>query len=286
MIRLFLLLAVMLASVASAQNNPEIIPLWADGAPNDNGIDPAKEVVSDGRVRSSVTAELMIYHPSKPNGVAIVACPGGGYAHLAMAHEGTDMAAWMNSMGITYCVLKYRMPNGHREVPLSDVLRAISLVRGHAGDWGVNPGKIGVMGASAGGHLAASAANLWDDTSMRPDFQILFYPVISFDPAITHAGSRDNLLGKEHTAEDIASRSMELQVTERTPQAFIMASSDDRTVPVENSLRYASALSAAKVPFALHIYPTGGHGWGFRDSFIYKRAWTGDLEAWLRNRIF
>ncbi len=286
MIRLFLLLTVLLASVASAQDNPEIIPLWPDGAPNDSGLDPSKEVVTNGRVRSSVTAELMIFRPSKPNGVAIVACPGGGYAHLAMAHEGTSMADWMNSMGITYCVLKYRMPNGHREVPLSDVLRAISLVRGHAAEWGINPDKIGVMGASAGGHLAASAANLWDDESMRPDFQILFYPVISFDPAITHAGSRDNLLGKEHTAEDIASRSMELQVTERTPQAFIMASADDRTVPVENSLRYASALSAAKVPFSLHIYPTGGHGWGFRDNFIYKRAWTGELETWLRNRIF
>lgn len=283
---LFLAMMIFTSIVARGADNPTVVALWPDGAPNSNGLDPAKEVVTDSRASATVNATLTIYRPGRPNGVAIVACPGGGYAHLALAHEGKDMAQWMNAMGITYAVLTYRMPSGgHREVPLSDAQQAISYMRAHATELGIKPDKVGIMGASAGGHLAASAACLFTDDTNRPDFQILFYPVITMEKGVTHQGSRDNLLGKEASDELAALMSLENRVTDRTPQAFIMVSADDKAVPVANSLRYATALSQAAVPFSLHVYPTGGHGWGYRDSFPYKRQWTGELEAWLRNRI-
>ena len=197
-----------------------------------------------------------------------------------MHHEGTDMAAWFNSQGITYAVLRYRMPNGHDEVPLSDVHQAIRVMRSHADDWQVK--KVGVMGASAGGHLASTAATHFD-AETRPDFQILFYPVISMDPKINHRGSRINLLGQNLSAEKVREYSNELQVTPQTPPAFIMHSSDDTAVSVANSLNYFQALVNNQVPASsLHVYPVGGHGWGYNDSFPYKRQWTGELEKWLR----
>lgn len=282
---LFVIMA-FISVIASAQNKPEVIQLWQDGAPESNGLDPTKMVVTDSRASATTEAALTLYKPAKPNGTAIIACPGGGYAHLALAHEGKDMAAWMNAMGITYAVLQYRMPNAHSTIPLSDAAQAIKYIRNHAGTLGVNPEKVGIMGASAGGHLAASAATMFPDEASRPDFQILFYPVITMEAGVTHKGSRDNLIGKDATEELAKLYSLENRVTEQTPQAFIMVSADDRAVPVANSLRYAEALSKHGVPFSLHVYPTGGHGWGFRDNFIYKRQWTGELEAWLRARIF
>lgn len=284
--KVFLALFALVSAVMSAQNKPEVIQLWQNGAPESNGLDPAKMIVTESRASATTEATLTLYKPDKPNGTAIIACPGGGYAHLALAHEGKDMASWMNAMGITYAVLQYRMPNAHSTIPLSDAARAIKYIRSHAEELGVTPGKIGIMGASAGGHLAASAATMFPDDESRPDFQILFYPVITMEKGVTHQGSRDNLIGKEATEEMAALYSLEKRVTDRTPQAFIMVSADDRAVPVANSLRYAQALSEKGIPFSLHVYPTGGHGWGFRDSFIYKRQWTGELEAWLRVRIF
>ena len=189
------------------------------------------------------------------------------------------MAAWFNAQGITYAVLKYRMPNEHHEVPLSDALQAIRLVREHAEEWNIE--KVGIMGSSAGGHLASTAATHYTDDS-RPDFQILFYPVISMDLGICHKGSRERLIGKTPTDELVQLYSNELQVTAQTPPAFIMHSSDDSVVPVENSLRYYQALVKNKVSAALHCYPIGGHGWGYNDNFKYKRQWTGELEKWLR----
>lgn len=172
------------------------------------------------------------------------------------------------------------MPNGHDEVPLSDVHQAIRVMRSHADDWQVK--KVGVMGASAGGHLASTAATHFD-AETRPDFQILFYPVISMDPKINHRGSRINLLGQNPSAEKVREYSNELQVTPQTPPAFIMHSSDDTAVPVANSLNYFQALVNNQVPASsLHVYPVGGHGWGYNDSFPYKRQWTGELEKWLR----
>ena len=224
-------------------------------------------------------ATLTVYPAARPNGQAIVACPGGAYCFLAMNHEGHDMAAWMNAQGITYAVLKYRLPNGQHDVPLSDVHQAMRLMREHATEWKFQ--KVGIMGSSAGGHLASTAATHYT-TDTRPDFQILFYPVVSMDTSITHKDSRANLLGQNPSEELDNLYSNEKQVTADTPPAFIMHCSDDTCVPVQNSVNYYLALTQNHVPASLHIYPTGEHGWGFGDHFSYKRQWTGELEKWLR----
>ena len=255
------------------------LQVWPDGAPNTNELNVDETEARPNRPTNISTATLTVYVAKNGNGKAIVACPGGGYVHLAMDHEGHDMAAWYNAQGITYAVLKYRMPNTHDDVPLSDALQAIRIMRQHAEEWGIE--KVGIMGSSAGGHLASTAATHFTEDS-RPDFQILFYPVISMDMAICHKGSRERLIGKNPMVEMVGLYSNELQVTPQTPPAFIMHSSDDRTVPVENSIRYYQALVKNKVPASLHCYPLGGHGWGFRDNFLYKREWTGELEKWLR----
>lgn len=268
----------------SAQDSVEL-PLWPDGAPNTNGLTGEQEELEGGRVANVTCPTLTVYRPAKPNGMAVIMCPGGGYALLAMGHEGHDMAAWFMTQGITYAVLKYRMPNGHNEVPLSDAEQAIRLMRKYAKEWNVNPRRIGIMGASAGGHLAASLATLCGSDATRPDFQILFYPVISMQKGVTHGGSRKNLIGETPSAELEQKYSLERQVSSRTPQAFLMLSADDTTVPPVNSINYFLALRGQNVPATLHVYPTGGHGWGFRDSFTYKRQWTGELEKWLREGL-
>lgn len=277
-------LLLFVTTMLSAQNTLEL-PLWPAGAPNSNGLTGTEEDLDGGRVANVVTPSITVYKANKPNGMAIIMCPGGGYARLAMNHEGHDMAPWLNAQGITYVVLKYRMPNSHYEVPLSDAEQAIRLVRQHAAEWGVRPDRIGIMGASAGGHLAASLANLYSSDETRPDFQILFYPVISMQPGITHGGSRQNLLGENPSQELENKYTLEKQVNERTPQAFIMLSADDGAVPPANGIHYFEALLQHQVPATLHVYPTGGHGWGFRDAFTYKRQWTGELEKWLREGL-
>lgn len=272
------------ATMLSAQNTMEL-PLWPAGAPNSNGLSGAEEMLDGGRVSHVSTPSVTVYKAEKPNGMAIIMCPGGGYALLAMNHEGHDMAPWLNAQGITYIVLKYRMPNGHYEVPLSDAEQAIRLVRQHAKEWNIRPDRIGIMGASAGGHLAASLATLYSSEETRPDFQILLYPVISMQTGVTHGGSRQNLLGKEPSQELTEKFTLEKQVNERTPQAFLVLSADDRSVPPANGIHYFEALLQHQVPATLHVYPTGGHGWGFRDAFPYKRQWTGELEKWLREGL-
>lgn len=272
------------ATMLSAQNTMEL-PLWPAGAPNSNGLSGVEEMLDGGRVSHVSTPSVTVYKAEKPNGMAIIMCPGGGYALLAMNHEGHDMAPWLNAQGITYIVLKYRMPNGHYEVPLSDAEQAIRLVRRHAKEWNIRPDRIGIMGASAGGHLAASLATLYSSEETRPDFQILLYPVISMQTGVTHGGSRQNLLGKEPSQELTEKFTLEKQVNERTPQAFLVLSADDRSVPPANGIHYFEALLQHQVPATLHVYPTGGHGWGFRDAFPYKRQWTGELEKWLREGL-
>ena len=281
---IFFSILLSVATMLSAQNTFEL-PLWPAGAPNSNGLTGTEEDLEGGRVANVITPSITVYKADKPNGVAIIMCPGGGYARLAMNHEGHDMAPWLNAQGITYIVLKYRMPNGHYEVPLSDAEQAIRLVRQHAKEWNIRPDRIGIMGASAGGHLAASLATLYSSNETRPDFQILFYPVISMVPGVTHGGSRQNLLGNNPSQELEDRYTLEKQVNERTPQAFIMLSADDGAVPPANGIHYFEALLQHQVPATLHVYPTGGHGWGFRDAFTYKRQWTGELEKWLREGL-
>ena len=255
---------------------PLELKLWPEGMPNDNGMTCQEE----NGVLYVAEPTLTVYPATEVNGMAIVACPGGGYGKLATDHEGKDMAAWFNNQGITYAVLKYRMPNGHKEVPLSDARQAMRILRHRAGEWQLK--RIGIMGFSAGGHLASTVATHFEDEESHPDFQILFYPVISMDPEYTHRGTHDNLLGKQPAKEEEDDFSNELHVDGNTPPAFILHSSDDRSVPVAHSLNYYMALLRHQVPATLHIYPIGGHGWGYRDSFTYKREWTGELEKWLR----
>lgn len=282
--KILVLSLLLVTTMLSAQKPVELL-LWPDGAPNTNGLTGAQEDLEGGRVANVVNPSITVYRPEKPNGMAVIMCPGGGYGRLAMNHEGHDMAAWFTTQGITYAVLKYRMPNGHNEVPLSDAEQAIRLVREHAKEWGINPRRVGIMGASAGGHLAASLATLHGSEATRPDFQILFYPVISMQKGITHGGSRNNLIGENPSAGLEQKYSLEQQVSPQTPQAFIMLSADDGAVPPINGIGYFLALREQKVPVTLHVYPTGGHGWGFRDNFTYKRQWTGELEKWLREGL-
>ncbi|WP_321436901.1 alpha/beta hydrolase [uncultured Bacteroides sp.] len=276
----FILSVMLVAATSLFAQKPIELPLWPNGAPNSNGLKGAEQEKEKNRISNVTYPTITVYPAKKCNGKAIIMCPGGAYSRLAMDHEGYDMASWFNNQGITYVVLKYRLPNGHSDVPLSDAKKAISLVRQHAAEWGVDIHKVGIMGASAGGHLASTlATHFTADT--RPDFQILLYPVITMDKTYTHNGSRQNLIGNNPGKFLETLYSNELMVTPETPKAFIALSSDDNSVPPLNGVNYYLALLKNKVSATIHIYPTGGHGWGFRDNFVYKRQWTEELEKWL-----
>lgn len=253
--------------------------------------DDAPLVSSEEKLRAiratdySKDPAITVYTPKNPSGKTVMMCPGGGYTHEATGHEGHDLADWFNSQGITYAVLKYRLPAKNSDIPLADAEQAMRILRKYAKDLGVDPAKVGIAGASAGGHLATTLATHYTSPETRPDFQILFYPVVSMDADITHMGSRINLLGDNPSDELVRRFSNELHVTPDTPKAFIMLSSDDGAVPPANSINYFNALLANKIKASIHSYPIGGHGWGFRDSFIYKHQWTGELEKWLREEI-
>ena len=229
------------------------------------------------------TAMLTCYLPSVSSGRAVVCCPGGGYAHLAMQHEGHDWADYFTSKGIAFFVLKYRMPHGDRSLPMNDAFEAIRLVRDSAAAWRLNPHEVGIMGSSAGGHLAATvsthAAN-----DVRPDFSILFYPVISMNEPDTHSGSVVNFLGEgRRDASLVEEYSNDCAVKAGlTPPAIILASADDNTVPpVTNGVAYFSAMQLAGNQCTLHLYPTGGHGWGIRSTFAHHQQMILDLNYWL-----
>ena len=221
----------------------------------------------------------------------VIVCPGGGYSIVSSYNEGVYTADWFLSKGITVAVVKYRLPNGHRFVPYADVANTFRYCREHAPEWGVK--QIGVMGFSAGGHLAATASTLWEDAVTRPDFSILIYPVISMEVGITHRGTHENLLGKDGQWRDhcMDRHCLEKQVCRFTPPTYIALCSDDTVVPAENSLRYYNALIDLDVPAEMHIWPTGGHGWGFssekfvgkgKDRFAYARSeYERTLENWL-----
>lgn len=212
-------------------------------------------------------SELTVYLPtpeaaSRANGMAVVDCPGGGYSHLSMQNEGHDWAEFFNAKGIAYVVLQYRMPHGDRNIPLSDAYNAMRTVRDSAAVWHVNPRAVGIMGFSAGGHLASSVAT-HRPGGVSPAFQILFYPVISLDSAITHKGTRNGFLGPEPDDALVSEWSSDRAVSAATPRAIMILSGDDKAVPPANSFNYYSALHDAGIPAELHILPSGGHGWGY-----------------------
>ena len=264
----------MTATTAIAQKG-KVYNLWVAGAPNNNG-------------NPTDTAQITVFLPNakRSTGRAVVCCPGGGYSHLAMAHEGTDWAPFFNQQGIALVVLKYRMPRGNFEVPISDAEEAIRLVRRNAKLWHIDPQQIGIMGSSAGGHLASTIATHAKGEA-KPDFQILFYPVITMDPRFTHKGSHDNFLGSEHTKRELKKLeqlySNDLQVTRATPRAFIALSDDDSAVLPANGANYYQECFRHDVPAALHIYPSGGHGWGIRPSFQFHSEMLLELKAWLQS---
>ncbi|MDE5656814.1 MAG: alpha/beta hydrolase [Muribaculaceae bacterium] len=260
---------------------PVEIGLWPQGAPTANGISAESENSDNPDWVYNVSEPtLTVFPAANPNGMAIVMCPGGGYAGLAIKHEGFDMAKDLNKAGITLAVLKYRMPNGHKEVPADDARQAIRLLRENAAQWGIDPGRIGIAGASAGGHLASTVATHKTDDGSAPNFQILLYPVISMKKEITHMGSRENLLGRKVSGKTVRQYSNEEQVSGTTPPAFIVATSDDDVVPIQNSLLYYQALTKHGVPASLHIYPKGGHGWAYT-AFPDQPLWVRELLNWL-----
>lgn len=225
-------------------------------------------------------AQLLVYKTKSGKAKkGIVVCPGGGYTYLASDHEGTRLAHWFSNHDMSATVLLYRMPKGDSSIPLTDAAEAIEYMRKHSDTLGGYE-QVGIMGSSAGGHLASTAAtHLREDRGV--DFHILLYPVITMEQGVTHQGSRDNLLGENVSSEAVQAFSNELCVTPHTSRAFIFLAGDDTLVPAENSMRYANALIRNKVPCALHIYPIGGHGWGWSDGYFYKRQWTEELLRWL-----
>lgn len=228
------------------------------------------------------SVKVFLPEKDKATGRAVVILPGGGYTHLAVEHEGTDWAPFFNDRGIAVAVVSYRMPGGDYTIPNADAESAVKMMRDNASDWNINPNDVGIMGSSAGGHLASTVAT-HASKETRPNFQILFYPVITMDPSYTHMGSHDNLLGKEPGKEMEDRFSNEKQVSADTPRAVILLSDDDKAVPSFNGVNYYKALHEAGVPASLYVYPTGGHGWGHRDSFKYHPQMLSDLDAWLKS---
>ena len=299
---IFGILLVLGLSAASLQSmaQTEIIDLWPKGkVPNFKTSSVEEKSVTDanGILRiSGVTVPTItayIAPKEKATGAAVMICPGGGYGILAASHEGSDFAKWFNERGISAFVLKYRLPNEkammhQHEVPLMDAMQAMKLIRQHAGKWNIDLNKIGVMGFSAGGHLAATLSthyNMGEKASeeAKPNFSMLIYPVISLSPELAHGGSRDNLLGPEKSEELIKYYSNEMQVSAKTPPAFLVHAMDDGAVPVENSIEYYLALKKLKIPAEMHLYPVGGHGYGFRTEGKGSLAnWPAAMEGWLK----
>jgi acetyl esterase/lipase len=278
---LILSIAVVRAQAPPAGPEPEL--LWPNGAPGALG--------TADEDKPSITP----YLAKSPIGTAVIVCPGGGYMHLAMDHEGVQIARWLNSLGISAFVLQYRLgPKYHHPAMINDAHRAIRTVRSRAAALHIQPDRIGIWGFSAGGHLASTAATRFDagDPSAsdpidragsRPDFAILAYPVISLGE-YAHVGSRDNLLGKNADPKLVEDLSNDLRVTAQTPPTFLFHTTADATVPVENSVRFYLALRKAGVPAEMHIFQNGPHGVGLAPTDATLSAWSGLLANWLRER--
>jgi acetyl esterase/lipase len=292
-----ILIALLFTTSAMAQ---EFTPLYSHGIPN------YKEVVNkqsaakgaDGIERiSKVSVPTYRFFPAssgKDLKSCVVICPGGGYRILASSHEGYDIAAKFNEIGVSAFVLYYRLPEDSAQVekkyaPLQDAQAALALVRENATKWNVDPNKVGIMGFSAGGHLAATASThftkdytgILPGANLRPDFSILLYPVISVRP-FGHSGSSQNLLGKNPSEDDLHLFSNEEQVTPQTPKAFLVHAADDNAVPLKNSLLYAERLTANKVPVDLHVYAKGGHGFGLNNKTTSGDLWFDRLIFWMK----
>ena len=261
------------------------IPLWANGAPGALGTADVDQPIITPYLPPVGTA----------NGTAVVIFPGGGYQHLSMEKEGSDVANWLAGTGVTAFVVRYRLgPTYHHPIELGDAQRAIRIVRSRATEWGIDAHRLGIIGFSAGGHLASTAGTHHDagnatssdpieHVSSRPDFMLLLYPVITFrDTVLMHRGSRDNLIGKTPDPALVRLLSNEVQVTRDTPPTFIAHATDDRTVPVENAIMFYEAAKAKGVPVEMHIFESGGHGFGLAPANPALGEWTTLADAWIR----
>ena len=284
MIRRFAcLLACALAVASSAAAQSPEIALWPAGAPGALG----------GAPEDTPAITPFPAPAGRATGAAVVIFPGGGYQHLSSEKEGSVVARWLNSLGVSAFVVRYRLgPKYRHPTMLHDARRAVRLVRARAAEWGVDPRRIGVLGFSAGGHMASTAATHFapgeaaspdpvERVSSRPDLAVLVYPVITMDSTVAHAGSRRNLLGTAPPPDLVRLMSNETRVTRETPPTFIVASTDDATVPVENSIRMYQALRAAAVPVELHVFESGRHGWGTAPGDPVLSSWLGQCELWL-----
>ncbi len=283
--KLFFPILLLTSMTISAQTVIEI-PVWPNGAKESNGITATETSDDAGRISNIKEASFKVYlaDKAKNTGIAILICPGGGYGIEAATHEGTDYAQWFAENGITGVVMKYRLPNGHHEIPLKDVQEAMRILRNKASEWGISPNKIGVSGFSAGGHLASTLLTHFDETS-RPDFGVLFYPVITFGEINTHIGSRKNLLGENEKNQDLIDYySNEKHITGNTPPTILLLSDDDKAVVPENSILFYSGLKENNIPSSLYIFPIGGHGWGFKKDFRYHEQMKELVLKWLEQQ--
>ena len=299
----FIVLAFFLTTIGKASIAQMTFPLY-NQVPNSKAASDYKESADTTQngviiIHKVSVPDITIFKPEHPDEkhAAVVICPGGGYAILAYNLEGTTVAKILNSWGVTAVVLKYRLPSDEimkdKSIgPLQDAQRALQYVREHATELNVNPHLIGIMGFSAGGHLASTASTHFDhsyidnplNTSLRPDFSILGYPVISFTDSLTHMGSRNNLIGKNPSKEMIRKFSNELQVNEKTPPTFLVLASDDQTVKPGNSIEYYEALLRNNVPAEMHIFQNGGHGFGTH--LLAKNNWMDLLKNWMEHHGF
>jgi acetyl esterase/lipase len=283
-----------------------VLKIWPDAIPgsikNESYSETPIETKEIGTIYSKVTEPtITVFLPrsEKATGTAVLICPGGGYEILASGHEGIAIAEWLNENGIAGILLKYRLPSDlimtDKSVgPLQDVQEAIRIIRRHSSEWKINPRKVGVIGFSAGGHLASTLSTHYaekvysvkDTINARPDFSLLIYPVITFDASFTHMGSRNNLIGKNPPDDAIRSFSNELQITGKTPPAFLVHSSDDDVVPVKNSLLYYENLVKNKVTAELHLFEKGGHGYGLAINKGTQSAWPELCIKWLKANGF
>jgi len=288
------LLLILTITVLKAQEIT--LKVWPNGAPDSNGITVPEEKYDGVRLRNVSEAEIFVYLPEKEKntGAAVVICPGGGYQILAMDHEGYNIAYWLAERGVAGIVLKYRLPNGHHQVPSGDARRAIRTVRANAEQWGIDPAKIGIAGSSAGGHLASTVGTRFDAgdknaadpierVSSRPDFMLLLYPVISFNEEFGHMGSRRNLIGEGNDWKMVSQYSNELHVTPDTPPTFLVLADDDKSVVPRNSVEFYSALKSNNVPAEMHIFQKGGHGFGLRNNNIPADNWPNLFIDWLKS---
>lgn len=300
-LRLLFIAAMILPALSATET---VIPLWPEGVPTAMLADaPAAkgpigpENDKDGWVTKISVPTLTVVPGAvdRPTGTAVIICPGGGYAGLAREREGWQYARWLSTLGVTSFILNHRVGDYGHPAPLQDVLRALRLVRSRAAEFKVNPERIGVMGSSAGGHLAASAATLYahadgktgaalDAVNARPDFLILMYPVISMLDDVTHEGSRRNLLGKHRTPEQTVFFSLENRVTAATPPTLLIHTQNDTAVPIENSIRFFQALTKAGVPAEFYAFEHGAHGMGMLPGNGNASAWPQRAEEWLRYR--